>query len=94
MPKQISDETKFELDEKKKKIIGTRITKDEFDVIDIQQQVNARHSVITAANEQIKEMNKELLQIEKYKDTYTRWQKEFEAEQKKQVLKSKSLPHS
>ena len=89
MPINRIDEIVYSLDEEKKRILGQRTIVDEFDTIEIQQQVEIRNKLIVDLNKQIDDYKKEIEQINKFKSYIDKWGKEFVEEQKKGVAKFK-----
>ena len=79
------NETIFSIDEEKKLVLGQRTVVDEFDVNEIQQQVNVRIEAIKACQLQIKEFEEELEKINKFKSYIDKWDREFKEEQKTKV---------
>jgi len=86
MPNERLNETMFSIDEDKKLVLGQRTVVEEFDVNEIQQQLNAREQGIEACEKQIKEFKEEIDKINKFKTYIEKWSKEFIEEQKKEVM--------
>lgn len=84
---EVSDETMFSIDEERKILIGQRTIVEEFDVVEIPRQIDARKQVIKNLNKQIDECKEELDQINKHSKIFEKWENERRAAQKKAVAK-------
>ncbi len=100
MVNEVTDETMFSIDEERKVLIGQRTTVEEFDVIEIPQQIEARKQVIKNLQKQTDDCKVELDQINKHSKIFEKWEKQRIEEQKKAVAKedkntnSKPVPKS
>ena len=87
MVEMTTDEDIWTIDEERKVLIGQKTTVQEFDAIEIEQQIKLREDMIKAGNEGIEKIQKELDAINKYKQYFPKWKKEYIEEQKKGVEK-------